>query len=174
MVFGDDTLREMSAVRPASPEALAGIRGVGARKLSAFGERFVEAIVSWCGEHGLETDAAPTARPSRPSTASLSPAKQRTFARFDNGESVEEVARGEGLAVSTVGGHLGEWVEARAPEDVSPWVAPDDYERIAAAARAVGCDLLKPIRERLGDETPYDQIRVVAAHLRATGADKTE
>ena len=172
MVFSDDTLKEMSQVRPGSLAALSGIRGVGARKLSAFGGAFADRIASWCREHALELDArpGPASRPTRSAPSRPSPAKQRTFARFENGEGVESVAQAEQLAASTVHGHLAEWVESCAPADVSAWVAPDEYERIAAAAQEVGLDLLKPIRDRLGDETPYERIRVVAAHLRGTGA----
>jgi len=170
MVFSDDTLKEMSQVRPGSLDAIAGIRGVGARKLAAFGEAFLQSIASWCCDHALDLDARPAApaRRSRSTRPGLSPAKQRTFRRFDNGEPVEEVAQAEGLAPSTVHGHLAEWIEARAPADVSAWVSTEEYERIAAAARDVGVNLLKPIRERLGDDTPYERIRVVSAHLRAT------
>jgi ATP-dependent DNA helicase RecQ len=37
-------LREMAATRPASRAELGGIGGVGARKLDAYGEQFLEVI----------------------------------------------------------------------------------------------------------------------------------
>ena len=46
VIFHDATLREMAAARPASPDALAEIGGVGARKLEAYGAAFLEAIAA--------------------------------------------------------------------------------------------------------------------------------
>ena len=44
VVFHDSTLREMAASRPQSLAALGEIGGVGARKLEAYGEAFLDAI----------------------------------------------------------------------------------------------------------------------------------
>jgi ATP-dependent DNA helicase RecQ len=46
VIFHDATLREMAAVRPQSLRELAEIGGVGARKLEAYGQEFVNAIRS--------------------------------------------------------------------------------------------------------------------------------
>jgi ATP-dependent DNA helicase RecQ len=43
-VFHDRTLQEMAAVKPATPEQLLGITGVGEKKLERFGEAFLVAI----------------------------------------------------------------------------------------------------------------------------------
>jgi ATP-dependent DNA helicase RecQ len=44
VIFHDSTLREMAAVRPTSRAGLSEISGVGARKLDAYGARFIETI----------------------------------------------------------------------------------------------------------------------------------
>ncbi len=44
VVFHDSTLREMAAARPTSRAGLSEISGVGARKLDAYGDRFIETI----------------------------------------------------------------------------------------------------------------------------------
>lgn len=44
VIFHDSTLREMAATRPVSIAALGRIGGVGAKKLAAYGERFVAEI----------------------------------------------------------------------------------------------------------------------------------
>ena len=50
MVFSDKTLMEMAATRPANMDAMAGISGVGAKKLESFGAAFLEVIVG-AAEH---------------------------------------------------------------------------------------------------------------------------
>jgi len=56
VLFGDATLREMARVRPGSPGALLGIRGVGERKLADLGPRFLELIATYCRENRLPQD----------------------------------------------------------------------------------------------------------------------
>jgi len=56
VLFNDATLREMARERPGTANALLGIRGVGERKLADLGERFLEAIVTYCRENRLALD----------------------------------------------------------------------------------------------------------------------
>jgi ATP-dependent DNA helicase RecQ len=56
VLFSDATLRDMARVRPGSPGALLGIRGVGERKLADVGQRFLEAISIYCRENRLPLD----------------------------------------------------------------------------------------------------------------------
>ncbi len=58
VIFGDRTLREMARLRPSSPEALLGVFGVGHRKQADLGQAFIDALVSYCREHGLPLNAA--------------------------------------------------------------------------------------------------------------------
>jgi len=44
VIFHDSTLREMATLRPASLSALGAITGVGARKLEAYGDAFLEVL----------------------------------------------------------------------------------------------------------------------------------
>jgi ATP-dependent DNA helicase RecQ len=44
VIFNDATLRQMAADRPQNMDAMAGISGVGARKLDAYGEAFLRVI----------------------------------------------------------------------------------------------------------------------------------
>jgi ATP-dependent DNA helicase RecQ len=44
VIFHDATLREMAAARPATMAELGRVGGVGAKKLEAFGERFLDCI----------------------------------------------------------------------------------------------------------------------------------
>jgi len=44
VIFHDAVLRDMAALKPTSPQALAAITGIGARKLEAYGEAFLAVI----------------------------------------------------------------------------------------------------------------------------------
>ena len=65
VLFSDATLRDMARLRPGSPAALLSVRGVGERKLSDFGQRFLERIALYCRENELPQDINVTANASR-------------------------------------------------------------------------------------------------------------
>jgi hypothetical protein len=48
VLFSDATLRGMARLRPRSPAELLRVHGVGERKLSDFGQRFLERIAIYC------------------------------------------------------------------------------------------------------------------------------
>ncbi|MGH7279679.1 MAG: HRDC domain-containing protein, partial [Candidatus Rokuibacteriota bacterium] len=49
IVFSDASLREMARLRPRTPAAFLGVKGVGEWKAGAFGERFLGAIARFGG-----------------------------------------------------------------------------------------------------------------------------
>ena len=51
ILFSDATLRDMARTRPKSAAALLSVRGVGERKLSDLGQRFLERIATYCREN---------------------------------------------------------------------------------------------------------------------------
>jgi ATP-dependent DNA helicase RecQ len=56
VLFNDATLRDMARLRPSSPSALLGVRGVGEKKVADLGQRFLEEIVTYCRENRLQLD----------------------------------------------------------------------------------------------------------------------
>jgi uncharacterized protein YpbB len=46
------------------------------------------------------------------------------------------------------------------------WISAERYAQIAAAIQQVGKERLKPLKEALPEEIAYEEIRLVAAHLR--------
>jgi ATP-dependent DNA helicase RecQ len=56
VLFSDSTLRDMARLRPGSPGALLGVRGVGERKLADLGGRFLEEIKNYCHANRLPLD----------------------------------------------------------------------------------------------------------------------
>ena len=56
VLFNDATLRDLARLRPSTPAALLGVRGVGEKKLADLGQRFIEEIVTYCRENRLQLD----------------------------------------------------------------------------------------------------------------------
>src|SRR5215813_4801631 len=149
VLFSDATLREMARLRPGSPEALLGIRGVGEQKMVDLGPRFLEAIAGYCKSHGLPLNTTSNGRTGRKKSKQRGDAKQRAFQLFAQGESLELVAEATDRAVSTVCGYLIEFIQTRPAQSVNSWVTPDTYRKVADAVRELGGVYLKPVFDRL-------------------------
>jgi ATP-dependent DNA helicase RecQ len=166
VVFGDATLRELARVRPSTPERMRAVYGIGETKLRDFGPRFLALIADHCRRRGLALDqagAAPAAEPRAP--ARLTARHVVAFDLFRQGAVVEDVMHQLNRSRSTVMDYLREYILAEKPATIAPWVADDTYQRVMAAARQVGTERLKPIFLALGEQVPYDDIRLVLAHL---------
>ena len=113
--------------------------------------------------HGVP-DPAPAAAP--PATANGNLTRLRTLALYQQGSSVEEIARERNLTPKTILNHLTELIEDGEAINVDGLVQPEHYAVIADALQQVGGDKLKPVKEFLGDEYTYDEIRLVRALIR--------
>ena len=165
VLFSDATLRDMARVRPGSAAALLGIRGVGERKLADLGPTFLELIANYCHAQELPLDAALGSRPHRERVRKPNDAKETAFELFANGASVEQVTTRTGRALGTTWGYLAEFIQNRRPEGLEPWINQKTYRSIADAVKELGTEYLQPVFECLGGKVPYEQIRLVVAHL---------
>jgi ATP-dependent DNA helicase RecQ len=166
LIFNDATLRELARVRPSNREALRAIYGVGETKLRDYGERFLGRITAYCRERGLECDAKPpTAVAAPPVAATPTLHQDKVFDLFRQGFSVESVMARMDYARTTTLNYLADFIRMEHPASISRWISDDLYQRIATAAHQVGTDRLKPIFQALEEKIPYDDIRLVVAHL---------
>ncbi|MCP4250912.1 MAG: DNA helicase RecQ [bacterium] len=165
VILGDVTLRAMARQRPGSLEALLAVKGIGQTKLADFGRRFLEAILSYCREHGLPVEAAghtPRFEPVIRKRTQSSLEAEKMFAR---GLSIDEVMTTMGRARTTTVKYLVEYIRARRPADLDHWVEPAGYHEGADAAQETGTRYIRPIYDRLDGRVPHDIIRLVVTHL---------
>jgi ATP-dependent DNA helicase RecQ len=167
-VFGDVTLRELARVRPSALERMRYVTGIGDSKQRDFGQAFFDALDEHCRGHGLTRDQSGGARavePRLPMGTRPNPQRDQAFALFRRGASVDEVVRQTGRAQSTALEYLEQFVREEKPRSVAAWVPDEVYAQVRAAARQFGTGYMKPIFVALGEKVPYEQIRVVLAHL---------
>jgi ATP-dependent DNA helicase RecQ len=168
MVFSDATLRELARIRPSSVEKMHLVYGVGQAKLRDFGQLFLQTISDYCAAHRLPRDmpSAPPKVEQAPQWAARPNSRPNpAFDLFRQGTVIDDVMHQLGRARSTVLDYLCDYIRQERPATLNPWLSDHLYQRIAAAARKVGTDKLKPIFVALGEKIPYDQIRLVVTHL---------
>jgi ATP-dependent DNA helicase RecQ len=174
MVFPDTALRAMAQQRPQSRKQFAHIPGVGSHKLEAYFTPFTAAITEYCTTHNLsvmsideEPQPAPVQKREYVQIVNTNtPTRRLTLDMYRQGLSVEEIARERNLTRGTIMGYLSEFVESGEIVDIERLVQPGHYEIIVDALREIGSDTLRPVKDALGEEYSYDEIRVVRAFMR--------
>ncbi len=179
VIFSDGSLQAMALQRPQSERHFSRIPGVGSRKQEAFFTIFTTAIREYCEEHelalGLEPPveeksarkaATPKAVTPKVSAPPAPPTRQVTLEMYNAGRSIEEIARERNLKESTIIGHLADLIEAGEVIDVEGLVNPEHRDNIVNALQQIGGEALKPVKELLGDDYSYEEIRLVRALLR--------
>jgi ATP-dependent DNA helicase RecQ len=148
VVFPDTSLRAMAQRRPQSRSQFAMIPGVGSNKLDAYCEAFTNEI----RDHRMEiaSQRTPNAAPVNGGIT-----HQTTLALYRQGLSIEEIASERNLKSSTIISHLSELAEAGEAIDIDRLVQPDHFPVIADALQQIGDDLLRPVKDFLGDEYSY-------------------
>jgi ATP-dependent DNA helicase RecQ len=174
VIFSDATLREMARMRPSTMSKFRLVYGIGENKLKDLGPKFVPFVVDYCRAKGLGMDvtarggaaAAPVKTVEEVGrTLARSPEKQQAFAMFRQGASVEEVSAAITRARSTVAEYLADFVMMEKPASIAAWVPEGAYKRIEETYRRMNTGRLKLLFMELGEQVPYEQIRLVVAHL---------
>jgi ATP-dependent DNA helicase RecQ len=176
IVFSEATLRTMAQVRPQTRTQFARIPGVGDRKLEAYFRPFTDEIRLYCEAHnlsmGLEPSLVGQGQKKDTVLASLvGPApssRSVTLGLYREGRSIEDIAHERSLNPRTIVSHLVELIESGETIDIERIVQPERQKIICNALRTLGGDILKPVKELLGEEYSYEEIRLVRALVRQT------
>jgi ATP-dependent DNA helicase RecQ len=167
VIFSDATLRELARVRPSTLPKMLLVYGIGSRKIEQFGDPLLRCITDYCAEHQvtLDQEASPVAAPNPPAVKSMNPTRSQAFRLFRDGAAIDDVIHQTGRARTTILDYLSDYIRQEKPATIDQWVAPELYQRIAAAVKEHGNTRLKPIFIALEEKVPYDEIRIVVAHL---------
>jgi ATP-dependent DNA helicase RecQ len=165
MVFADSTLKSMAQQQPQTLAEFAAISGVGSRKLLQYGDKFLSEIHGFRTEQGLPVAVAEEKNPppSKSDDFALAETLSATLALFQQGCSVSEIAKRRGFRPNTILSHLVELIEQGQPIALDTLVTMERQEKIRGAIAQVGATSLTLIRNHLGEEYTYDEIKLVRA-----------
>jgi ATP-dependent DNA helicase RecQ len=154
-VMHDTSLEELCRVMPESLAAIRGIHGFGERKTESYGREILAAISQF--RQGARADET---------TDKKLPARQETLKLALEGKTLEEIARIRGRQLGSVVELVASMVESGELVFQSAWVEAGKYIEIEKACVQHGMERLKPLKDSLPPEITFEQIRLVAAHLR--------
>ncbi len=144
------------------------ISGVGELKLDKYGADFLNEISNYCQSNRLEsrTDLKNATRKSRPKrNANNIDTYTISLNLFQQGNSIAEIAKLRDLAISTVETHLARFIPTGEVK-LSDFVTKNKVEIIRDAIVKLSQNgELSPVKEFLGDDYSYGEIRAVLASM---------
>ncbi|HVF29630.1 MAG TPA: DNA helicase RecQ [Pyrinomonadaceae bacterium] len=174
IVFSDATLVEMAAYLPQMEWEMRKISGVGDLKFEKYGAAFTEAIRDYSRRNGLvsrmDLKRGNGARRQRTKRDVAGKDTYRTtLEMYRDGRSIQEIAIERGLVPSTVENHLARFI-ATGEVRLDELVPIDKIETIREAVlKFKDQEALSPIKEHLGDDYTYGEIRAVIAAMAGGG-----
>ena len=133
--------------------------------------RLKAVIGSYARQHGLvERSILGAHRGRRQRAGRKGLTYETTRQLLEQGLSVEQIAKKRCMEKSTVVDHLERLSEDGMDIDLRPMLPPaEKVGEIRKAFEEMGGELLKPIKELLGDDYSYDEIKMVRIFLRQQG-----
>lgn len=178
IIFGDNTLREMSSRYPKSREQFLDISGVGEAKAKKYCTIFIEEILKYLEKNEVEikweTKKNITLKDEMPSKIKGEEKLQRatkeksyvvTINMLRELQDIKAVAKERDLAITTIFSHINDYLQDGNTIDFTinfNHMFNEDIENeILEVIRQTGIERLKPIKEKLTKEISYDVIRGV-------------
>ncbi len=170
VVFADSTLVEFATFLPLTADDMLKMSGVGDVKYDKYGARFMKEIHTYCTLNELETrihlKAPKRERKSKPKRSSSSDDTYGiSFDMFKAGVRIADIAEARGLAKTTIETHLIRFISS-GELPVEKLVDSIKVDKIKKAIHQLNSRLAAaPVKEFLGDDYSYSEIRAVIADL---------
>jgi ATP-dependent DNA helicase RecQ len=169
IIFSNASLRFIAQRQPRNRAQFAQISGVGDKKLALYGEIFIKEILNYRDEMGLPNDGPITTQPEPPppTTEILQPnvtgTHLKTFELHRDGVKTTDIADQRNLRLGTITSHLADLLENGYAVDLDRLVTPERQQEILAVLPKVKFLSLRGVRDQLGEDYGYDEIRLVLA-----------
>ncbi len=170
VVFSDATLIEMATYLPQLEDEMRRISGIGDLKLQKYGSDFLQVITDYCDRNNLTSRInLKTPKREAKTRTKRDAGGQTTYDvsldMFKSGLSISEIAESRGIAVSTVETHLVRFIGS-GEVMLDDLVHVDKIETIKNAIVHLNAGFaVAPVKEFLGDDYSYGEIRAVLATM---------
>jgi ATP-dependent DNA helicase RecQ len=145
------------------------ISGFGDIKLNRYGASFLQNVYTYSLERGLSSKIKLKVpkRERKPGelAAKGNASSMESLTLFKEGKTVAEIASLRTLSPMTVEGHLGFFIET-GELDVSLFVKEEKIPAITNAVESYGADRLSPLKEILGPDYTYGEIKAVIGWMK--------
>jgi ATP-dependent DNA helicase RecQ len=162
IIFSDTSLEQMASNLPGTHQEFLDITGVGENKLKKYGDAFLAEIADHVTGKPVQSPRLPRAVRGK-----LSATQQETLDLYRQGLTIQQIAITRKLSASTIITHIENLILAGEIDSIDEWVDAQKQQAIIKAISDVGTEYLSPIKEKLGDDCMYNEIKLVRAAVMA-------
>jgi len=176
-VLHQQVLLQIVVYLPDNTTALRKISGVGKKTIQKYGKELVELVSAYRKKHGIEKVILPEpekkAAENIPANkeAPYSDTKQTSFDMFSKGLTIAKIAQERGLVESTIEGHLAFFVE-EGKLDINKFLSPEKQQVIEQELAVDHNDSIKEVKNALGTDYSYGDIKMMLAFRKHLASDK--
>ena len=165
MILSQQAIKQICHDLPGNLPALAGINGLGKKKIEQYGTQLIEIIEAFCSQNHLSTHIA-VESPRREILKKIKGGtRQLTYELFQSGKSIVKIARERAMAVSTIESHLADAVLA-GQLNIHAVLEETKIKKMTALIHENPAFTLKELKDFYGEEFSYGEIRMILASLR--------
>jgi ATP-dependent DNA helicase RecQ len=173
IVLSDVSLTDMTYYLPVTLDDLEYISGFGEFKIKKYGNEFITEILKYCEEKGITSRMF--ANPNKKSLSKMKRGKKKpnenklistwdvSLKLFKDGNSIAEISSLRSLADQTIRNHLSRFLKTGEVK-LEDLMDVNKLEPIREAIRYHGMLSLKVLKEYLGDDYEYSDIKAVIAY----------
>ena len=156
------TLKAIATDKPVTLSDLRATEGMGTKRIRNYGAEILDIVLRFIGKDPQATDIGDLSQVTK--KKQIGDTYRITKGLFDNGLSVEAIAKERGLAISTILGHLVHYVEEGTLK-ASQILEKEKYNEILEYFESTFDPQINTAREVLGPEYQYGEIKAVLVEL---------
>lgn len=164
-IISMNSLKEMSGRYPTTLEELKDISGMGPKKISSYGERFIEAINNYILENHIDVNWSYKKKRKVILDGETRNNDEIAIDMLKKKENIHSVAEKLEISVSTVLGYVQEYLKeiGENPFDInlSEFFNEEEEKLIVEACEKYGYDKVSELKNKLPKFTKYEAIRAV-------------
>ncbi|MDP4527708.1 helix-turn-helix domain-containing protein [Alkalimonas delamerensis] len=158
-VLHQQVLLHIANALPGNKPALLALPKVGPATVEKYGDALLQLVADYCQQQDLQPNLA-TANPTKATARSNKvDSRLESFTLFKQGLSLEQIAERRGLVRGTIENHLAHYV-AQGELELTELVSADKLAAVRQAAERLGADSLKVLKEELGEQYSYGEIKL--------------
>ncbi|MGG5460392.1 DNA helicase RecQ [Clostridium sp. B9] len=178
IVFGDNTLKEMSIRMPINESQLSEVSGVGEKKILKYGEKFLEKIKEYVGVNDIELEwksekLSKDQVEEKFKKTRKGNGKKKSFEitidMLREGDKFHTISKEREIATTTILSHIQQYLEEGNKIDFEidfdSLFSKKEEKLVLEAIEKVGYSKLKPIKEKLEEDVSYEKIRFIVTKL---------
>jgi ATP-dependent DNA helicase RecQ len=171
IVLSDASLLELASYLPQTRDELAKISGFGNVKLDKYGQEFLKVVHEYCRDNQLSSRIQ-MKFPKQKRNQRVerdNETKQQSLDLFRRGHSIEKIAELRQLSPLTIETHLAFYVQ-QGEVDLGEVMDESKVPAIQSVVEKVGDKVLTPIKNALGANYSFGEIKLVIAYMNRNSA----